>query len=278
MRPMGKGPSDYLHPLTRRGVCGVGAAMAETLSELDSTLIDLHQLREDFCQDLMLALKGRECLPIPQAVCLVLDLETTYDGYVKDLGKSLRYDVRRLEKPPFTTGSARIEMACGDTVETSLDSLFRLHAMRWRRRWQPGAFPANLRRFHLEWVSRAQSKGWLELSVLIADNEPIGALYAMSLNGSTYYYQAGMDPSKNSMSPGTLLVATAIRRAIERGDRRFDFLRGDEAYKRRWKPQRSYTNFRYLLGGADVRTAAGVTWNKMGSRIEARVRARLEAR
>jgi CelD/BcsL family acetyltransferase involved in cellulose biosynthesis len=275
---MGRGPSDYLHPLIHLNAVRVGEAMVAALAELDAVVVDLHQLREDLAKDVLPHLGSLCCPPIPQAQCLVLELDKPYDAYLQSLGKSLRYDVRRLEKPPFTTGATNIELATASTVQTSLDNLFRLHAMRWRRRWQPGAFPARLRRFHIEWAARAQANGWLELSVLVDDGEPIGALYAMSLNGSTYYYQAGMDPAKNSISPGTLLVATAIRQAIERGDHRFDFLRGDEAYKRRWKPQHAYTNFRYLLGGPGMRTTAGVKWNQVGSRIEAKVRARLEAR
>ena len=278
LRSMGKGPSDYLNPLIRRDATGVGAAMAAALAEIDAVLVDLHQLRSDLAGDLIPHLVGLRSPPISQAECLVLELDKPYGTYVQSLGKSLRYDVRRLEKEPFNGGGATIELAEASTVRASLEDLFRLHAMRWRRRWQPGAFPANLRRFHLEWAARAQARGWLELSLLILEGEPIGALYAMSLNGSTYYYQAGMDPSKNSISPGTLLVASAIRRATERGDKRFDFLRGDEAYKRRWKPQQAYTNSRYLIGGAGVRTTAGLKWNQVGSRIEANIRARLEAR
>lgn len=275
LRPMAKGPSDYLHPLVRSGALGVGKAMAEALAEVDTSLIDLHQLRDDFAHELVAHLPVE---PIPQAVCLVLDLDRSYDAYVQSLGKSLRYDVRRLEKPPFADGSARIEIATDATLLPALDHLFRLHAMRWRRRWQPGAFPAPLRRFHMEWATCAQAQGRLELSVLIHDDAPIGALYVMRVNESAYYYQAGMDPAQNSISPGTLLVASAIRRAIERGDRTFDFLRGDESYKRRWKPQRNHTNARYLIAGSGLRPTAGRTWNRFGSRLEARLRARLEAR
>ena len=278
LRPMGKGPSDYLHPLIRQDATDVGATMAAALADLDAVLVDLHQLRNDLAGDVLPQLTGLLGPPIRQAECLVLDLDKPYDAYIQSLGKSLRFDVRRLEKAPFSSGDATIEVAEASTVQTSLEELFRLHAMRWRRRWQPGAFPSNLRRFHLEWAARAQKNGWLELSVLNVEGEPIGALYAMSLNGSTYYYQAGMDPSKNSISPGTLLVASAIRRATERGDRHFDFLRGDEAYKRRWKPQHAFTNSRYLIGRPGIRTAAGLKWNQVGSRIEAKVRARLEAR
>ncbi len=278
LRPMGKGPSDYLHPTVRAGATGVLEEMGAAISEVDSALVDLHQVRSDLAPGLAEGIQNLRHEPIPQATCLVLTLDPSFEAYVQSLSKSLRYDVRRAGKPPFSTGEAAIEVAHGSNVSESLEHLFRLHAMRWRRRWQPGAFPSRLRQFHLEWAARAEAKGWLELSILRLNGEPIGALYAMSVGGTTYYYQAGMDPSQNSISPGTLLVADAIRRAVSRGDKKFDFLRGDEGYKRRWQPQDSFTNYRYLAGDTGVRAGLGAKWNRFGSRIEEKVRARLEAR
>ena len=48
------------------------------------------------------------------------------------------------------------------------------------------------------------------------------------------YYNAGVDPDARDLSPGVLLVAEFIRRALADGARRFDFLRGDEPYKYEW--------------------------------------------
>jgi CelD/BcsL family acetyltransferase involved in cellulose biosynthesis len=43
-----------------------------------------------------------------------------------------------------------------------------------------------------------------------------------------------VDPDARELSPGVVLVERLIRRALERGQRRFDFLRGDESYKYEW--------------------------------------------
>jgi CelD/BcsL family acetyltransferase involved in cellulose biosynthesis len=48
------------------------------------------------------------------------------------------------------------------------------------------------------------------------------------------YYNAGVDPDARDLSPGVLLIARYVERAIETGRRRLDFLRGDEAYKYEW--------------------------------------------
>ncbi len=49
-----------------------------------------------------------------------------------------------------------------------------------------------------------------------------------------YYYNAGVDPDARELSPGVLMVERYMRRALERGIARMDFLRGDEPYKYEW--------------------------------------------
>jgi CelD/BcsL family acetyltransferase involved in cellulose biosynthesis len=275
LRPMGLGPSDYLHPLARVGYeDAVTACLLESMSTTKNVdLIDLHQIRET--RALAASFVGTT---IEQATCLVLDLPSSFDAYLGIIGKSLRYDVRKLDKSLFCTGRAVIERVQADDIEQGMDILFDQHRMRWRRRGLPGAFLGKAVRFHKEWSALAARNGWLRLSVLKLDGEPIGAIYAMALGGTTYYYQAGFDPAKGSVSPGTLLVAQTIRTAIEEGASQFDFMRGDEPYKRRWKPNHAYRNLRLIASANGVVGNLGSSWNRMGSRVEGRLRARLEGR
>ncbi len=48
------------------------------------------------------------------------------------------------------------------------------------------------------------------------------------------YYNAGVDPEARDLSPGVLMIAKYVERAIATGRRRLDFLRGDEPYKYEW--------------------------------------------
>ena len=265
LRAMGTGPSDYLHPLARGGQ---EAAVADAIEPLlramrGVDLIDLHGLRED-------APLAR-LATADQARCLVLDLPPTYDAFLATLGKSLRYDARRLDKSPFKEGAATIETNPPD----GLDILFDLHRARWRAKRLPGAFIGRLVPFQRAWAAGAARKGYLRLSVLRVGGEPIGALYAMAVGRQVFYYQAGFAPTEGAISPGTLLVAHTVRRAIEEGRTRFDFLRGDEGYKRRWKPQRELADRRAVIP-LDARGGLGAAWIARASAVEARVRARLE--
>ena len=275
IRPMGMGPSDYLHPLAIPGYeASVAADLVNSLAEAKNVdLVDLHQVRET--RAVASAFQGTR---INQATCLVLDLPSTYDAYLESIGKSLRYDVRKLDKSLFKTGRAQIEQVGADRINEGMDVLFEQHKLRWRKRGLPGAFLGKGIQFHKDWAVHASANGWLWLSILRLDDQPIGAIYAMAMGDTTYYYQAGFDPEKGSVSPGTLLVAHTIRRAIEAGMSHFDFMRGDEPYKRRWKPQHAHSNLRLIASSHGLLGNMGASWNQAGSRVESRVRARLEGR
>ena len=265
LRAMGTGPSDYLHPLARQGYeTRVAEAITPLLREIKGVdLIDLHGLREDA------PLGG--ITTDDQARCLVLDLPSTYDLFLATLGKSLRYDVRRLDKSPFKEGKATIETNPPD----GMDVLFELHRARWRAKRLPGAFVGRLVPFQRAWAEEAERKGYLWLSVLRVEGEPIGALYAMTVGRQVFYYQAGFAPTEGSISPGTLLVAHTIRRAVEEGKSRFDFLRGAEEYKRRWKPQHEFADRRAVIP-LNARGRAGAAWIAQAAKVEARIRERFE--
>lgn len=277
LRAMGGGPSDYLHPISRAGhEDAVASALLDLLQSQEGVdLVDLHQIREDRALGKRLPPSGRSI----QAMCLVLDLPDTYDAFVGTLSKSLRYDVRRMDKPAFAASGARIRTLAADELEGGLDAFFETHRMRWRKRGLPGAFVGRrIQAFHRDWLALAGPRGWIWLSVLESQGRTAGTLYAMRLGDTCYFYQAGFDPEFGALSPGTVLVAHTVRLAIEAGLKRFDFLRGDEPYKRRWMPQHAFANQRLLLARTSAAGAVGLRWNRFAARVEGRIRERLEGK
>lgn len=274
LRSMGNGPSDVLQPLAREGAETIVASeFAQYIRDLRGIdVIDLHQIRSDS------PLAAHFPDAMPQATCLLLDLPETYDAFLQTLGKSLRFDCRRMDKGGFKEAGLEIRDVRPEDVQAGMDWLFETHKMRWRKRGMPGAFIGKAHRFHREWAAKAAENGWLWLSTMSQQGRPVGALYGMRLHRTCYFYQAGFDPTFKSLSPGTLLVAHTVRKAIDEGLTLFDFMRGDEPYKRRWKPQRSVENLRVLISHTAVRGTAGRAWNRAGFRLENRLRARLEGR
>lgn len=281
LRPMGCGPSDYLHPLVRTGFeKAVSESLMEALQSADGVdLVDFHQVRESHPFAQRWPRNDESARILSQAKCLVLDLPKSYDEYLQMLGKSLRQDVKRLDKSIFSEGKARVVPCTADSVLQQLDVFFECHRMRWRQRGLPGAFIGKRTlRFHQEWAQKAVENGWLWLSMLEVEGEGVGAIYAMQTHGVCYFYQSGFDPAHKAISPGTLLVASTIRRAIEEGCSRFDFMRGDEPYKRRWKPQHCYENLRLLMPVQGLRGGLGKAVNAAGFKVEEKIRARLEGK
>lgn len=278
LRAIGTGVSDYLHPLARDGYAApVSDSIRSHLRDLtDVDYVDWHGLRETE------PLAGGLLRARPQVadLCPVLQLPATWDVYLRGLSKSLRYEARRMEKGPYADGSARIHTATTPAdARRFLGALFDLHARRWKRRGLPGAFSRRrVQRFHEDYVALAAATGRLRLSVLEHDGAPIGAIYAMRSGQGTFFYQSGFDPEAKALSPGTVLVAASIRRAIEDGCAEFDFLRGEEAYKLRWRPQRVERNFRIVEPLRSGMCRAAVALHQTGGRVEARLKAKFAGR
>lgn len=299
LRTMGSGVSDRLHPLVRRGYeAEVAASLWEHWDSVRGVdLIDVQQigagsaLVEGRFGDLS-PFGGLQSGPVRREgdrstthlvldeVCYRLDLPESWDAYLGGLGKSLRYEARRLDKAPYTTGDAIIQMpSTPDEVRTGLQALFDLHGKRWRKRGLPGVFALpRTRKFHIEYAQRAAALGRLKLALLEVRGEILGAIYAMGVNETVCFYQSGFDPSAKALSPGTVLVAHSIREAIRSGASTFDFLRGAEDYKLRWGPQHAEPNVRLMLSRTRPLGITGGAINRLRGQVEARIRTRLAQR
>jgi len=271
LRPMGIGPSDILKPLLRPGCEHALEAIVGALEEVSCDLIDLQQIREN--DPLVELLPGFE--RDEQALCPVLQLPPTFEEYLKTLGKSLRYDVNKGLKAELRVEDSHDE----DSALRNLDVFLELHARRWRKRGLPGAFGLpKVKRFQQDFVRRAGAEGMLRLQTLWQEGQPIGALYAMQAGNGTFFYQSGFDPGAGKVSPGTILVARSIRRAIEEGCTNFDFLRGAEPYKMRWKPTLTVSNIRLMSRRTRVTGSVAAWCNQVEARLEAKLRKRLEGK
>ncbi|MCE2765578.1 MAG: GNAT family N-acetyltransferase [Fimbriimonadaceae bacterium] len=273
VRPYGIGPSDYLAPLYRSedGLKAIGEFLIESSGD---RLVDLHQIPSDHPFASLWELeKG-----IEQARCLVLDLPTSFETYVTGLSKSLRYDVRRIDGKALRERDASVIWMDESNQSSFVDTFFELHKARWKSRGLPGAFLGSSERFQRVWMSNPEHLGMLRVNMLVAEGKPIGVVYGMKLGTTMYFYQAGMDPGASALSPGTVLVAKLIDRAIEEGCTAFDFMRGDEPYKRRWKPNRERINYRILLAQKSPLATVGKVWNEQAWRIEDKIRDRVEGK
>ncbi len=167
----------------------------------------------------------------PEAVCPGLELPASFAAYVAGLGKHDRHELRRKLRHFEAAGEARFERLVGAAAAERLDLLFAL--MRASR-----ADKAAFLTPEMEALFRAlvREPGLAESAVLgltLLDGRPAAATLVFEFGGTAYLYNSGFDPAVAQLAPGLVSKAWAIRDAIEQGLGRFDFLRGDEEYKRR---------------------------------------------
>jgi CelD/BcsL family acetyltransferase involved in cellulose biosynthesis len=166
--------------------------------------------------------------------CPVLKLPDSPEAFQASLRPQVRTALRRARNRLERAG-ARLETATAATLDEHLAALFRLHAARWHERHERGVLSGErVRRFHHEAAGGFLARGILRLHGLRYEGALAASFYGFSWRGRTYGYLTGFDPALARLSPGTVLVALAIERAIAEGDHEFDFLRKAESYKADW--------------------------------------------
>ena len=170
--------------------------------------------------------------------CLRVPLADSWDVYLKAVGKRQRRTIRSGLRWLSTNDTATVEI-CKDDVELSerLESLFALHEARWTGAGQRGAFSDSRRRdFYRDLASELLKSRRLRLYSLRYEGSLVAHEFDFEHAAILYCLQMGFDSSLRDMSVGTVLRSYVLRDCVERGIRGYDFLAGDDAYKKRWKP------------------------------------------
>ena len=163
--------------------------------------------------------------------CPSCALPATWDGVPRGLSGKQRHELhrkmRRVEREvpearAVGSGAAPTSRPASTTSSSSTG------ARAWAR---PGSWTSAWRR-----SSGASRRCWptagaFRLWLLDAPGGPLASFSALEWDGTVGLYNSGFRPDAAALSPGLVLLAHVIRDAIERGKRRFDFLRGEERYK-----------------------------------------------
>jgi CelD/BcsL family acetyltransferase involved in cellulose biosynthesis len=172
----------------------------------------------------------------PEDVCPVAELpvDGTLDDYLATLGKKERHEIRRKVRRAEAVG----ELLLADSADplADLPEFIDLHQKRWG---DDGLFPDtpggdHSRIFFRRLFELFPAGAPLSLAFLTVGGRRIGAGVSFTSGDALLYYNAGVDPEARDLSPGVLMVERYVRRALDLGLARMDFLRGDEAYKYEW--------------------------------------------
>ena len=166
----------------------------------------------------------------PEDVCPQLDLPATWDDYLADLSKKNRHELRRKLRKLSQGGEVRLEaIAHPADVEAALDDFLRLY--RQSRADKAAFMNEKMERFFRVIVAALAAEAQVELLFLTLSGVRVAAVLCFCTSDESLLYNSGYDPDYAYLSVGLLSKALALRKAIEEGKRRFDFLRGPEPYK-----------------------------------------------
>ena len=276
--------SEYIGAIVRRGWSGpVARATAELLlgeaGEWDELWMSNMRADDPFVPALQHAMaecgmRGEAC---HQNVSFYAELPGTWDAYLQGLKATHRYAVRRAMKDfEAWRGSREVSLRCatgGPERRQALGVLRQLHEERWSGRG--GVFQSPLfSEFHERLGDRLEQSGdaQTEVLVLTVGGEPISALYNFVVDGRIRYYQAGRRTDlPQKVRPGIVIHALALQRAIEKGQREYDFLATRQQYKVQLATRRrALIGFRAVAPTASARRR--VEARLCLDRVESRVR------
>lgn len=166
-------------------------------------------------------------------------LPNSYDEFMSQLSHNMRRNIRKNAKD--LREKFKVEFIdCSDSQSCNygLHWLFVLHQKRWEKRGASGAFQdLQTRNFHTEIATLFSQKGWLGLFVLKLSDIPVAVSYGFKDQTKYYFYLQGLDPDSRFLkyAVGNQITAYTASKCIEDKLSEFDFMRGEDGYKDRWR-------------------------------------------
>jgi len=215
-----------LHDLRQKGV----RRLDLKLVRLDSTVLT-HLV--DIARD-----RGYEVSCRVEDVSLELDLPTTWEEYLEMLTAKQRHEIKRKLRRLEETGEVNYRIIeDSEAVPDAIDIFLKLFR---ESREDKKVFMTVQRESFFRSMAKAMAQArLLKSGILELDALPVAAIMCFDYNNTMYLYNSGYDPQYSSLSIGLISKVLCIKDSIERGRRKFDFLKGGEQYK-------------YHLGGREV--------------------------
>ena len=163
----------------------------------------------------------------------------SWDSYLQSLDASHRKNLDKMLRRLHKDFDVSLHVAATESErQWAMDVFVRLHLRRWSEKGGSTALNSTeLIDFHRAFSAISLERGWLKLYTLVLDGVPVASLYVFKYGDVHYHYQSAFDPDYGKYSPGTVMLALAIKAAIEDGAVEFDFLHDNEAYKYVWARQ-----------------------------------------
>lgn len=166
-------------------------------------------------------------------VCPIIPLPSTFEGYLETLDSKQRRELSRKLRRAEAADVVTDDVSRAADIDAEVDSfLDLLQKSTFDKR---GWLNEGRRALFHDVARSAQAAGTLQLLFTSVEGRRAAALFNFDYKDRIWVYNSGLDPAAfAALSPGVVLTAAAIERAIALGRTEFDFLRGNEEYKYRF--------------------------------------------
>ena len=174
----------------------------------------------------------------PEDVSLELDLPTTWSQYLATLSGKQRHEIRRKLRRLWE--AANVEYRCievGSQADDHLDAFLKLFAL--SKDTKAGFMDSKMESFFRSLARTMADIGLLRFGILQVNSAPAAMTMGFDYDDSHDLYNSAYDPQFGYLSVGLLSKVLCLKESIQRGRRRWSFLKGAEPYK-------------YQLGGEEV--------------------------
>jgi CelD/BcsL family acetyltransferase involved in cellulose biosynthesis len=167
-----------------------------------------------------------------------VDLNALRDAggdYLATLSRNTRFQIKRAMRLYESHGALRVYKAQSLPEALAMfEKLKRVHQACWVARGEPGAFATErITEFHQQLISACFERGEVQLLEVYAGEHVLGYLYNFVMDGVVSNYQtAFLYEDDARLKPGLVSHALAVEQALSEDLSVYDFLMGDQRFKR----------------------------------------------
>jgi CelD/BcsL family acetyltransferase involved in cellulose biosynthesis len=216
--------------------------LLDDLREKGTNHLDLNPVRPDSTVLTQLAdiarNRGYEVLSTLEDVSLELDLPSTWDEYLAALTAKQRHEVRRKLRRLSEAGNVKHRcLKVGQEVVDYIETFLKLFSL--SREDKARFMTPQMESFFRSLAKNMAEIGLLRFGTIEIDTQPVAMTMGFDYGDSHYLYNSAYDPQFNHLSVGLLCKVLCLKESVEKGKKKWDFLKGGEPYK-------------YHLGGREV--------------------------
>jgi len=164
----------------------------------------------------------------PEDVTVELNLPASWEEYLQLLSGKQRHELNRKLRRLNEEGDLNHRTSL-DANQTDIDVF--LHLFRDSRQDKAAFLTPQMESFFRSIARAMADQKLLRLNILELDKKPVAATMCFDYKDTVYLYNSGYEPDYGWLSVGVISKALCIKDSIERHKKRFDFLKGAEAYK-----------------------------------------------